>query len=41
MNSITNSSCTDEIMQLIQTVIDQNSLSAAAFKYMHAIEQSE
>ena len=33
MNSIPNSSCTDEI---IQTVIDQNSPYAAAYKYMHA-----
>ena len=35
MNSIPNSSCTDEI---IQTVIGPY---AAAYKYMHAVEQSE
>ena len=40
MNSIPNSSCTDEIMHIIQTVIDQNSPYAAAYKYMHAFEQS-
>ena len=28
-------------MQIIQTVIDQNSPYAAAYKYMHAFEQSE
>ena len=36
MNSIPNSSCTDEI---IQTVIDQNSPYAAAYKYMHALSK--
>ena len=41
MNSITNSSCTDEIMQIIQTVVDQNSPYTEAYKYMHAVEQSE
>ena len=38
MNSTPNSSCTDEIMQ---TIIDQNSPYAAAYKCMHAVKQSE
>ena len=41
MNSTPNSSCTDEIMQIIQTIIDQNSPYAAAYKCMHAVKQSE
>ena len=34
MNSIPNSSCTDEIMHIIQTVIDQNSPYAAAYSML-------
>ena len=37
MNSIPNSSCTYEIMQIIQTIIDHNSPYVAAYKYVHAM----
>ena len=41
MNLLPNSSCTNDIMQVIQNVMDEISPYAVAYKYMHEVEQEE
>ena len=41
MNLLPNISCTNNVMQIIQNVMDESSPYAVAYKYMHEVEQEE
>ena len=41
MNLLPNSSCTNDVMRIIQNVMDEISPYAVAYKYMHEVEQEE
>ena len=41
MNLLPNSSCTNDVMQIIQNVMDESSPYAVAYKYMHEVEEEE